>query len=207
MTVPTSTSSAPAPSSPMRRRLRQRRACCPRLRATTWSPAATTRASRLAERRWRWRSNSASIEAHAWVNIGTARAAKGEREGLDDIRRGLQIALRINSLESGRAYNNLAVSYARWGDFRAGLEVLREGLAVAERFGRAGGTFWFLAHQLIGERYVTGDWAEARRLADGVIEGGGPRSLAIAALVLRADMNLASGRQAEADADSETALA
>ncbi len=147
------------------------------------------------------------IEAHAWVNIGTARAAKGEREGLDDIRRGLQIALRINSLESGRAYNNLAVSYARWGDFRAGLEVLREGLAVAERFGRAGGTFWFLAHQSIGERYVTGDWAEARRLADGVIEGGGPRSLAIAALVLRADMNLASGRQAEADADSETALA
>ena len=53
------------------------------------------------------------LRAHALNNIGTARLAKGDRGGLEDIEQSLEVAVAANSPESVRAYGNLASGSGR----------------------------------------------------------------------------------------------
>ena len=48
------------------------------------------------------------LQAHALDNIGLSRLSIGDRGGLEDLDRSIEIADAINSVESARAYGNLA---------------------------------------------------------------------------------------------------
>ena len=49
------------------------------------------------------------LQAHALNNIGVSRLGMGDRGGLEDLERSIEIADAINSVESARAYGNLAL--------------------------------------------------------------------------------------------------
>ncbi|HXG77194.1 MAG TPA: AAA family ATPase [Gaiellaceae bacterium] len=79
----------------------------------------------------------AELEAHALTNIGTARVNAGDRGGLADLERAIEVAGAAGASELGRAWNNLAVSVWVLGDLRRALELVREAVRQAERFGLA----------------------------------------------------------------------
>ena len=49
-----------------------------------------------------------SLRSHALNNIGIARVATGDMDGIDDLEQSASIAVEANSIESVRAYGNLA---------------------------------------------------------------------------------------------------
>src|SRR5262249_24949380 len=54
----------------------------------------------------------AELQAHALTNLGMSRAQIGDRGGLDDLEKSIEIADAINSIESARGYGNLASTLA-----------------------------------------------------------------------------------------------
>ncbi len=78
------------------------------------------------------------LQAHALINIGTAKVNLGDASGLEDLERAIEIALAAGSSEVARATNNLAVSVRFLkGDLRRCLALLDEAVAHAERLGMA----------------------------------------------------------------------
>ena len=77
------------------------------------------------------------LQAHALVNIGTAKANTGEAAGIQDLERAVEIATAAGLTEVARASNNLAVSVMALGDLRRGRELMDEALAHSERLGLA----------------------------------------------------------------------
>ncbi len=75
------------------------------------------------------------LQAHALNNIGMAKMQLGDRSGLDDLRRSIDIASELNSPEARRGLNNLASNLKELGDLRQAEPLSRESLSVAERFG------------------------------------------------------------------------
>jgi class 3 adenylate cyclase/tetratricopeptide (TPR) repeat protein len=99
------------------------------------------------------------------INIGSARAMSGDRGGIGDLERAMDLAKGMNSAETARAMSNLATvlqdagelkrAYALWR--AAGRTAGEYGDATSERFYRAG-LVWIL--------YDEGAWDEALRLSD-----------------------------------------
>jgi len=75
------------------------------------------------------------LQAHARVNVGTAKANLGDTSGLDDLKCAIELAQAAGSHELARAWNNLAVSVWRLGDLRRGRSLMEEAVAHAERLG------------------------------------------------------------------------
>src|SRR5438270_8344803 len=82
------------------------------------------------------------ICAHALNNIGSARAAVGDRGGFADLERSIEIAAAANSPELLRGYTNLAAMYGNWGEVDRSVEVQDEGLRLGERFGPTASADW-----------------------------------------------------------------
>lgn len=111
--------------------------------------------------------------------VGTSRVNSGDRGGIADLERALELALAANSPEAGRVYNNLGSVLYGQGEIRRAGELWREGKVVAERLGNAiigrylsGVVIWF--------DYDNGDWEEALRAANAFIaecEAGSPHYL------------------------------
>jgi tetratricopeptide (TPR) repeat protein len=76
-------------------------------------------------------------QAHALVNIGTARTSMGDAAGLEDLQRAVDIAVAAGSPEVARASNNLGVAVWRLGDLHGGLRLMDAAVAHAERLGLA----------------------------------------------------------------------
>jgi class 3 adenylate cyclase/tetratricopeptide (TPR) repeat protein len=118
------------------------------------------------------------VRAHALTNIGFARAARADAEGIDDLEHSLAIALAQNSPESVRTYLNLGTVLADFGDLRRTFAVHAEGRRAAERFGDKAGMEWFAAERL-WELYWRGGWDEAVATSNALLidaEAGSPRS-------------------------------
>jgi tetratricopeptide (TPR) repeat protein len=109
------------------------------------------------------------LRAHALINIGGARVNLGDTEGLADLERSIEIALSVNSQESLRAYNNLALAVTTLGDVARGLELRTEALRLADHFGNVQWVRWCRSILPL-YRFWAGDWDQALRLADEVIE-------------------------------------
>jgi tetratricopeptide (TPR) repeat protein len=150
------------------------------------------------------------IKAAALVDIGSARAAAGEDEGLAILGRAVGVAREANAaFDLCRAIGNLAAWHWVRGELAEAAALWRDALTEAERYGQKGFARWFRAVPLHTE-YEFGAWDDAVERADAFIaevEAGLPHYLASPCYADRAHIRLARGDEAGALADADQALA
>ena len=147
------------------------------------------------------------LQAHALDNIGVSRLGIGDRGGVEDLERSIQIADAINSVESARAYGNLGSALLDLGEVDRSFEMLEEARRRAERFGLDDWLLW-LRGMMTWAPYYSGDWDEALHQLDELIDEfmQHPFWMESACRVLRARMRLARGDAAGAREDADRAL-
>jgi class 3 adenylate cyclase/tetratricopeptide (TPR) repeat protein len=147
------------------------------------------------------------LQAHALDNLGVARIGLGDNGGIADLERSIEIADRINSIESARAYGNLASSLDDLGQLERSGELLREGRLRAERFGLDDWLLW-LRGESAWPPYYSGRWDEALRVVDDLIEDFMTHRFWMESpcRVLRSRMRLATGDEQGAREDAGRAL-
>jgi class 3 adenylate cyclase/tetratricopeptide (TPR) repeat protein len=99
------------------------------------------------------------------ARVGTARVLLGDRRGVEELERSIEILSAINSVESWGALLNLHTMHFEEGDLDTAWALHEQSCRLAERFGYEPGIEWER-----GERatytYVLGRWDEAAALAD-----------------------------------------
>ncbi|HSP71631.1 MAG TPA: hypothetical protein VLN26_04630, partial [Gaiellaceae bacterium] len=142
--------------------------------------------------------------------LGMTRLFVGDRDGLEDVERSVELATRAGTLGNlVRAHNTLAVAHAVLGDLKRAQAARLEGQREAERLGSVPLLRWFEA-VFTDHRYLNGEWDEALRRADEfvtAVEAGSPHVLAWQVFAVRAEIRLARGDAAGASGDAERALA
>ena len=148
------------------------------------------------------------LQASARNNIGVARAGLGNRSGIDDLERAIEIASGAKNVrEHGRALINLAVIMVLLGELARAYELEIAAGEVGRAAGEVTGIRWSDGN-LIKSYYWRGEWDEAIRLAETFIveaESGLPQYLAAQAYYHRAEMRLARGEAGSVE-DIECAL-
>jgi class 3 adenylate cyclase/tetratricopeptide (TPR) repeat protein len=147
------------------------------------------------------------LRADALNRIGVARATTGDRGGLGDLERSIEIAEEANSPESIRGYFNLGSIVANLGDLRRAAELHAQGRRLAERFGDAAWTEYFEAERVY-QHYWSGEWEAALSLAEQLIaraERGASRRPELDGCLVRAWIALAQGDLVQATADADRA--
>jgi predicted ATPase/class 3 adenylate cyclase len=141
--------------------------------------------------------------------LGSTRGLMGDRRGLEDLARSVEIATAAGALGAlSLAYNSLAATHQVLGDLDAAYAARLEGARVAERLGSASEIRWFEG-VLTDHHYRRGEWDEAIRMADGflvAVEAGSPHYSAWQVYAIRAEMRLGQGDAAGAIRDAESAL-
>jgi class 3 adenylate cyclase/tetratricopeptide (TPR) repeat protein len=147
------------------------------------------------------------LQAHALDNIGTSRLVEGDDGGFADFERSIEIADRINSVESARAYGNLASGLVDFGELERAWEMLGEARVRAERFGLDDWLNW-LKGESAWPAYYAGGWDEALRVLDPLIAGfeTHPFWMESPCRIMRGRMRLATGDARGAREDAERAL-
>jgi tetratricopeptide (TPR) repeat protein len=100
-----------------------------------------------------------SLRSHALNNMGIARVATGDMEGIDDLEQSASIALEANSIESVRAYGNLASVLLDLGELERAWLMSAEALRLGERFGVDDWLRWIRGDQC-WDLYYQGRWDE-----------------------------------------------
>jgi predicted ATPase/class 3 adenylate cyclase len=147
------------------------------------------------------------LRAHALTTVGVARTMLGDEQGLEDLRRSIEIAESLNSAEVVRACNNLASMLVHHGRLRDAFELYDRGRREARRFGDSRALRWF-AVEAMYEAYWRGEWDEAVAAAAtflGEIDGT-PTLQEVGARLVRARIRLANGEIGGALEDSAQAL-
>jgi hypothetical protein len=145
------------------------------------------------------------LGARNLITIGTMRSRDTNLGGLDELKRGIEIAREAGAIRDlARGLNNLAYSYERVADLRRTEELAAESLALFERLGQVehirlirGNTLQF--------SFASGRWDETERVATEFLaesEAGSPHLLDASALGFRSRIRL--GRD-EGDAALEDA--
>jgi len=141
------------------------------------------------------------IKAAALGTIGVVRAGSGDRGGLADIERAIELALAANSAECVRGYTNLsAMLIALYGDVERGTQAGGEGIRAAERFGDEIGLRFLRSHQMI-TAFLKGEWDACLAIADNFVSesaAGSPNYNEFQARGHRAEVLLARGQDDEA---------
>jgi predicted ATPase/class 3 adenylate cyclase len=152
--------------------------------------------------------NLPEIQAHALNNISLARTNLGDRGGVADLERSIEIAEAAKSPEAARGYNNLGAITWSLGDVRRAGELVDEAIRVGERLGNAAvGRYSRLVRLQL--YFVYGDWDEGMRRADEFIaacEAGNPHYLEHGIRMERAEVRLARGDVDGAFVDVSKAL-
>ena len=140
---------------------------------------------------------------------GMDRTELGDRGGVEDIERGLEIAASSGALGPlSRAYNNLSTQIGIFGELRRGYELRLEGARVAERIGAAPEKQWFLG-VLTEYPYRFGEWDESLRMIAeflAPVDAGEPHYISWQVLARRADIHMARGDTTASLADADRAL-
>ena len=106
---------------------------------------------------------SAEALSGALAVLGTARVEHGDRHGLEDLARSIEIATRAGALGAlSLAYGNLSAAYQLLGDLDAAYAARVEGARVAERVGSVSQIRWFQG-ALTDALYRRGEWDAALR--------------------------------------------
>ena len=147
------------------------------------------------------------MRAHVLNNIGVARVALGEPEGLDDLEASLEIARHAGGPEHVRACGNLASVLACEGQLQRAGELHREGLRVSQEIGYEEPTRWLLT-EIANDYMLAGNWAEARRIVDELMPAyeEAPFWVEPQTRVCRARMLIAEGAVEAAVVDADRAV-
>ena len=150
----------------------------------------------------------AGLQAAALNNIGTARANSGDRSGIEQLERAIEIASAAKNVhEHGRALINLAVTMVVAGELERAYELERASYEVAHAAGEGVGLRWAEGN-LVKSLYWRGEWDETVRLAESFIaaaESGTEHYLAGQAYYQRGVIRLARGEPGAVE-DVERAL-
>jgi class 3 adenylate cyclase/tetratricopeptide (TPR) repeat protein len=148
------------------------------------------------------------LRAHTLSTLGFARVMTGDLDGLDDLRRSVDLAVAANSPQAARGLNLLASVTAELGDLGQAFELYGESRHVAERFGDAPALRW-LDVEAMYERYWRGDWDGAVEIGAGLAaestDGGSPQH-ELDVLLIGAKIALARRGPEQALEDAERAL-
>ena len=98
---------------------------------------------------------------------GLRKVAIGDAGGIDDLERSVAIAVEANSIESVRAYGNLASVLADLGELERARRA-RRALRLGKRFGVDDWLRWIRGDQVWG-LYFQGEWDEALEQLDAFI--------------------------------------
>jgi hypothetical protein len=147
------------------------------------------------------------LRSHALNNIGISRTQLGDQGGFEDLERSAEIADTLNSVESARAYGNLASALSDLGDLGRAWKALAEGRLRAERFGLDDWLLW-LRGESAYPSYYSGDWDEAARILEELFEvfAEHPFWMEAPCRVLQGKMRLSRGDEAGATQDAARAL-
>jgi class 3 adenylate cyclase/tetratricopeptide (TPR) repeat protein len=151
---------------------------------------------------------STEIRAQAFNVLGTSRVKLGDRDGLADLERCIEIT-DPGSYERLRGFINLGSTLAELGEISRSAGIHAEGLREAERFGSIRAVRWLKAERGIDE-FLSGRWNEALAHAEEFIaevESGQPHYMEAGARAARALIRAARGEFDGALADSERVLA
>ena len=99
------------------------------------------------------------LRSHALNNIGMSRVSIGDAGGVEDLEQSAAIAVAANSVESVRAYGNLASVLVDLGEFEQSTAVRAEAHRLGERFGVDDWLRWIRGDQC-WELYFDGRWDE-----------------------------------------------
>ncbi|TMJ94117.1 MAG: hypothetical protein E6G67_10455 [Actinobacteria bacterium] len=149
------------------------------------------------------------LRAHALTNVGVSRVILGDRGGIDDLERAVEIAEAAKSTAVIRAYLNLGSTLANLGELRRAFELQAAGRRAAEQFGMMPELRWSVAEETY-EHYLLGRWDEAAGHADEIVaesETGARRYWEIPCRVVRGHIRLARGDENGAIEDADHALA
>jgi len=149
------------------------------------------------------------LRAHALNTIGIARFYTGDRDGVRDIERAIEIARAVNSPEASRATNNLAAVTAGFGDIRRALVLYAEAARLNERFGNRQLIRFGEGIAVWGD-FMTGDWDRALGRAEAFIQecdGGSPHYQESSVRQIRAIVLASRGENDEALAEMGRAVA
>jgi class 3 adenylate cyclase/tetratricopeptide (TPR) repeat protein len=145
-----------------------------------------------------------SLRSHALNNIGIARVATGDMDGIEDLEQSASIALEANSIESVRAYGNLASVLYDLGELERAWLMSAEALRLGERFGVADWLRWIRGDRC-WDFYFQGRWEEMVEQLDVYVSEAAEAGFWIEPplRVLRGHIRLARGdlRGAQEDAD------
>ncbi|CAN5165693.1 hypothetical protein BH20ACT13_BH20ACT13_05930 [soil metagenome] len=147
----------------------------------------------------------AEIVPSALINIGSARGNSGDKGGIADLERAIEIAEASNNPDLGRAYNNLA---AMQDNSDRAYELQLRGKEAADRLGNAP-VARFIQGQLLLAAFDLGRWDDFVREADEFIaacEAGSPHYAEGYARERRADVLLARNDPESAAVDAGRAL-
>jgi class 3 adenylate cyclase/tetratricopeptide (TPR) repeat protein len=109
-----------------------------------------------------------SLRSHALNNIGIGRVALGDVGGIDDLEQSAAIAVEANSVESVRAYGNLASTLLFLGRLERAWTMTAEARRLVERFGVGDWLQWIRGEQC-WQLYFQGRWDEALESLDAFI--------------------------------------
>ncbi len=136
---------------------------------------------------------------------GFARANDGDRDGIHDLERSLELGLETNSRFAMRAYINLGSTlFDVVGDVARSEELTRDGLQHAVRLGLGLSQRWFRGN-LTDLTYHGGLWAESLGLAEAEIADPEPHYLLGSCRIVRALIRLARGDTSGAATDAKLA--
>ena len=148
------------------------------------------------------------LRANALNTLGVCRVVMGDRNGLLDLERAIEISRGVRSFQLARALNNMGSTLAALGELDQANAFYSEAAEVAARVGWSHAVLWLEAEQ-VDWHYHRGPWDEALAKADGVLaeSNSGLRHVReIDAHVIRALIRLARDDDAGAKEDSAAGL-
>jgi predicted ATPase/class 3 adenylate cyclase len=107
------------------------------------------------------------LRANTLNSIGSARTRAGDREGMRDVERAIEIGVAAGSRAAVVGYNNLASLHGELGDLRRSDELLHEARRLAERLGDRSYVDWS-ERALAARSYSTGEWDALTAFAEKV---------------------------------------
>jgi class 3 adenylate cyclase/tetratricopeptide (TPR) repeat protein len=148
------------------------------------------------------------VRARALNIMGVSAVKLGNRRGLADIERCLEITAGSGSPERIRGFINLASTLGELGELRRSIELHKEGLREAERIGTSEQVRWLRA-ECLWDEFLIGRWKEATAHADEFLAEveAGPHYMEAPVREARAMIRLAGGDGAGALHDTEPVLA
>jgi class 3 adenylate cyclase len=148
------------------------------------------------------------IRAHALNNIGGARAAAGDPDGIEDLEESVALATRLNSIaDMIRGYNNLGAINLVFGRLERAQTGVLESHRLAMHYGHHGFARWASGGPLLGEPLQRGRWDEVVAGADSFLaDVGGARYQSASAYCFRGLVRLGRADPEGAASDAERAV-